>query len=58
MYRALLVPSKSTQGISLEELLSQIGLTRQVDWPFSKRFREQYTQQGFQEKPTGIILPG
>lgn len=58
VYRALSALSRSAQGISLEEALLHVGLSRKVDWPFSKRFREKYTQQGFQEKLTGIILPG
>ncbi|MFP4353856.1 MAG: hypothetical protein ACLFUJ_01940 [Phycisphaerae bacterium] len=35
------------QGISLEEILQTIGLGRLVTWPFSKAFREKYTQDGF-----------
>ncbi len=57
VFRTLPVLSKSAQGISLEEVLAQIGLSRKVDWPFSKKFRVQYTDQGFREKLTGIILP-
>ena len=55
--RALPALSKSDQGISLEEMLGQVGLSRKVDWAFSKGFREKYTRQGFQEKLAGIALP-
>jgi hypothetical protein len=57
VYRVLPALARSSQGISLEEVLNHIGLSRKVSWPFSKRFRETYTQRGFQEKLTGILLP-
>lgn len=37
---------KADQGISLEELLSKVGLARSLEWRFTKRFREQYTKIG------------
>jgi hypothetical protein len=37
---------KDEQGISLEEVLSEIGLGRALGWQFSKRFREKYTKLG------------
>jgi hypothetical protein len=37
---------KAEQGISLEEVFSEIGLTRALEWQFSKRFREKYTKLG------------
>lgn len=37
---------KAEQGISLEEVLSEIGLGRALGWQFSKRFRERYTKLG------------
>ena len=57
VYRVLPALSKGSQGISLEEVLTQIGLSRKVSWPYNKRFRETYTQRGFEEMLTGIILP-
>ncbi len=37
---------KTEQGVSLEEVLSEIGLGRALEWQFSKRFREKYTKIG------------
>jgi len=37
---------KAEQGISLEELLSEIGFGRALGWQFSKRFRDKYTKLG------------
>lgn len=37
---------KANQGISLEELLSKVGLARSLEWRFTKRFREKYTRLG------------
>jgi hypothetical protein len=37
---------KAGQGISLEEVLSEIGLGRALGWKFSKKFREKYTKLG------------
>ena len=47
VYRVLGVLSRADQGISLEELLSKIGLKHEIGWQFTKKFREKYTQDGF-----------
>lgn len=46
VFCALGVLGKGEQGISLEEILNKIGLSKKLEWQFSQRFREQYTRQG------------
>jgi hypothetical protein len=38
--------ARTEQGISLEEVLIQIGLSRQLEWKYTKKFREKYMQMG------------
>jgi hypothetical protein len=45
------------KGISLEELLNDIGLGRSLEWRFQKSFREKYTLMGEQEGITGMAAP-
>lgn len=44
------------RGISLEEILQQVGLGRSVDWKYRKAFRLKYTQDGQQDSITGTGL--
>lgn len=46
VFRVLGYLCRAEQGISLEEVLSKIGLGRASEWKFSKRFREKYTKLG------------
>ncbi|HEW79441.1 MAG TPA: hypothetical protein ENH34_05715 [Phycisphaerales bacterium] len=46
VFRVLGLLGKSGQGISLEEVLKEIGLSRKLEWKYSKRFREKWTHQG------------
>lgn len=46
VFRVLGLLGKGTQGISLEEVLTDIGLGRKLDWQFTKKFREKYTLAG------------
>ena len=46
VFRVLGFLGKDEQGISLEEVLSEIGLGRELEWRFSKRFRGKYTRLG------------
>jgi hypothetical protein len=46
VFRVLGLLGKGTQGISLEEILTEIGLSRKLEWQFTKKFREVYTQKG------------
>jgi hypothetical protein len=38
--------AKTEQGISLEEVLQAVGLSRELEWRYTKRFREKYTRMG------------
>lgn len=44
------------RGVSLEEILDKVGLSRRVDWKYSKAFRVKYTKQGQQDSITGPDL--
>ena len=48
VFRALGFLDKAEKGISLEEFLQKVGLTpsQKLEWRFSKKFREKYTQMG------------
>jgi hypothetical protein len=46
VFRVLGTLGKGEQGISLEEILNQIGLSRPLEWKYTKRFREKYTREG------------
>lgn len=49
VYRVLGNLGRGDQGVSLEEVLQRIGLGRSLDWPYSKRFREKFMQQGIED---------
>lgn len=42
------------QGISLEEVLKQVGLTKKIEWKYCKDFRVHYTTKGEQDSITGM----
>jgi hypothetical protein len=46
------------RGISLEEILNQVGLGRAVHSKYSRMFREKYTTMGKQDGITGIGSKG
>jgi hypothetical protein len=48
VYRVLGRINRSEQGVSLEEILKQVGLQRgeQLPWSCSKSFRDKYTKEG------------
>lgn len=47
VYRVLGRLNRSDQGLSLEEVLKQVGLQRgSLPWSCTKKFREQYTKEG------------
>ena len=43
-------------GVSLEELLREIGLSRGLSWQFTEAFRRKYSTQGTEERIRGIGL--
>ena len=46
VFRVLGLLGKAEQGISLEEILEQIGLSKLLEWKYTKRFREKWTLKG------------
>lgn len=46
VFRFLGTIGKTEQGISLEEILEQIGLAKKLEWKYTKRFREKYSHMG------------
>jgi hypothetical protein len=57
VFRVLGSLGRAEQGISLEEVLSAVGLERQVDAMYDKTFRQRYTARGRQEAITGLAAP-
>jgi hypothetical protein len=56
VYRVLGGLRRPDQGVSLDEVLEQIGLGRKLENEFTKAYREEWTKKGFQESLTGIGL--
>jgi hypothetical protein len=46
VFKVLGLLGRSEQGISLEEILGQIGLYQKLEERFTKQFREKYTKMG------------
>jgi hypothetical protein len=46
VFRILGLLNKSEVGISLEEVLQDVGLSHQLEWQYTKKFREKYTRMG------------
>ena len=49
VFRVLGASGSAEQGISLEEVLEEIGLARKLSREFTQQYREQWTKKGFQE---------
>lgn len=49
VWRVLGNTNKTDRGVSLEEILQQIGLTKSLPDRFSKRFREHWCREGSRE---------
>lgn len=56
VFRVLAVLDRGQQGISLEELLEQVGLGRSLDRKFGKSFRLQNHDKGLRDRMAGIGL--
>ena len=56
VFRVLGRLGRGQQGVSLEEILQQIGMGRELDWKFSTRFRLKYTRAGESDSITGPPL--
>lgn len=47
VFRVLGLLNKANQGVSLEEILVKIGLSQSnLEWEYTKRFREKWTRKG------------
>ena len=46
VFKVLGVLGKGNQGISLEEVLKEIGHQQNLEWQYTKKFREKYTKMG------------
>ena len=46
VFRVLGLMGRINQGISLEEILSKVGLSRNLEWKYTKKFREKWTHKG------------
>lgn len=46
VFKTLGTIGKSERGISLEKVLSKVGLGRQLGWPYNEEFRMRYTRLG------------
>jgi len=47
IFRVLGLLGRIEQGISLEEILEKIGLSQNnLEWEYTKKFREKYTRKG------------
>ena len=42
------------KGVSLEEVLNGVGLSRKLEWRFTADFRQRYTRQGTQDMIAGF----
>ena len=56
VFRVLGGCDRGDQGISLEEILNRIGLSRDVGRQFGKVFREEWTSKGFAAQMQGGLL--
>lgn len=56
VFRVLALLDRREQGVSLQELLDEIGLSRTVTWPFTKAFREEKHREGVTDRLAGIGL--
>ena len=54
VFRVLGNLDRSTQGISLEEVLNRIGHSRPLPHQFGKAYRDKWTAQGVEERMRGI----
>lgn len=58
IFRVLGNIDRAAQGVSLAEVLTQIGLDRPLAREFSRDYRERWTQKGFEEGLGGMGMQG
>lgn len=56
VFKVLAVVDRSDQGVSLEEVLQSVGLTRRLSQQFTKAFRDENRARGLQDRLSGIGL--
>jgi hypothetical protein len=56
VFRVLGALKRSGQGVSLEEIIGQIGMTKALAWQHTKNFREHWSKKGFEQGITGLAL--
>lgn len=56
VFRVLGSLSRGDQGMSLEEILYQVGLGRPLSQQYSKAYRERWTKTGFREGLQGLSM--
>lgn len=57
VFRFLGYIGKGEKGISLEEVLNKTGLGGQLEWRFTKKFRDKFTKIGQADKIQNTKLP-
>lgn len=56
VFKVLSVLDRAEQGVSLEEVLQAIGLSRNLSRQFTKAFRDEHRSRGLQDRLAGIGL--
>jgi hypothetical protein len=56
VFKVLSLMDRSEQGVSLEEVLDAIGLSRALSRQFTKAFREQYRSRGLEDRLANMGL--
>ena len=56
VFKTLAVVDRSEQGVSLEEVLQEIGFARTLPRQFTKAFRDESRSRGLQDRLAGIGL--
>jgi hypothetical protein len=54
VYRVLGCLGRPDQGVSLEEVLRQIGLSRELAREFTRGYKDEWTKKGFREGLVGL----
>lgn len=50
VYRVIGNSHRQNQGISLQEILDTLGVSKNLSWQYTKAFREQYANLGFTDR--------
>jgi hypothetical protein len=56
VFRVLALLDRSAQGVSLQELLDSLGLSRALEYQYTKSFRDDQRARGFEDKLSGMGL--